>query len=147
MNDSRITYQRNRLTCLVAVCVLLSLFVSVIFICAWDKSTLNAQAPISISSYFGDYALLSAPIRIDNKLYKIKGNGSYTTRLTLAENKKVAYFLLHSQTSFDRSLGRISTCFAYVDTTSSSWLRYTCQLLDLPPPPPAKFMEPIKKWG
>lgn len=131
MNDSRISYQRNRLIRLAVVCVLISLSVSAIFSREWDKHTLNAQAPISISSYFQDYALLSAPVRIDNKLYKIKDNRSHITTLTLAENKRAAYFLLHSQSSLERSLRSISI--------SPSWLHYACRLLDLPPPP-AKFM-------
>ena len=140
LNQSRSTRWRNRLTWVVLVGVLVSSSVSFIFIRESDKSTLNTQTPISISSYFQDYALLSTPIRIDSKPYKVKGNGSYTTRVTLAENKKVAYFLLHNQSSFDRSLCRISICFADIETTSQIWLRYACRLLDLPPPPPQQSL-------
>ena len=144
LNQSRSTRWRNRLTWLLILGILVNLSASVIFIRESDKSTLNTQAPISISSYFRDYALLSTPIRIDSKPYKVKSNGSYTTRVTLAENKKVACFLLPSQSPFDRSLCRISICFADIETTSQSWLGYACRLLDLPPPTPtARFIEPV----
>jgi hypothetical protein len=137
--QSRNTW-KNWLTWLVAVWILFCASVSIAFLHEPAKSPLNTQAPVSLYSYFQDYALLSSPIRIDSKSYKVKINGSNITGATLSEHKKAIYALPHCQNLCQQSLGRISTRFAETDATSQKWLSYACHLLDLPPPPPTNFI-------
>jgi hypothetical protein len=128
---------------LAVIGVVVGLSASGILIHDSDNTNPNNQAPISISSYLRDYALLSTLTFIDSKPYKVKVNVSYTNKASSPENASVAHFLPQSQSLLNRSLCRISICFAVTDTTYLSWLRHACKLIDLPPPPPANFIEPV----
>lgn len=140
---SRNTIWAYGLTTLVVASVLVSLSPLIILNITHgeDEFTPESRSTISILSPFRDYALLAAPAQTDNRPHKGKYSESHATRVPLAENKKVPYLSLPGQSPCGRSL-LLLTCFAGIDTTSSSWLRYACPLLDLPPPP-AGFTEAI----
>jgi hypothetical protein len=141
LNQKKGAGWRNRLPLLVVIGVLVISSASGVLIRDSDNTNPNNQAPISISSYLRDYALLSSPTFIDSKPHKVKVNVSYTNKASSPENASVAHFLPHSQSLLNRSLCMISICFAVTDTTYLSWLHHAGKLIDLPPPPPDKFME------
>jgi hypothetical protein len=136
-------YWRNRLLLLFLLVALANLSLAAMLFHDTDRFTLNTQTPISLSSYFQDYALITPLFVIDSRPHKTKSIIGAATRISPPENANLARFLVHSQSLFYRSLCWIPISFTDASTAYRSWLHHACKLIDLPPPPPARFTEPV----